>query len=281
METNELNQDLSIPSYDSSANREGIFGEIIEVYRYRELLSLLIWREYISRYKRSFLGVLWAILEPLFTMAIMAVVFSAILNQSIENYPIFLFSGLIVWNLFNMSTIRATKGMVGERHMLGRIYIPRTIFVFTSIGTNLLNFTVAFVILLIMLPIWNVKVTLAILFIPIALLVVLLFSLGVGLILSVLSIFFSDIQSIYTILLRLLLYLSGIFYDVDFLPEQLQIWIERVPTYQIIILFRNPIYLGQLPPTSLLVEISVWATITFFLGLFIYNKFSNQIVKSL
>lgn len=276
-----LQDDLSIPTYDSFAKKESIFSEIIEVYKYRELLGIFIWREYISSYKRSYLGVLWAILEPLFTMAIMATVFSAIMRRPIENYPIFLFSGLIVWNLFNTSTIRATKGMVGARNMLGRVYIPRTIFVFTSIGANLLNFFVAFVILLIMLPIWKIKITLAILFIPIAILIVILFSLGIGLILSVSSIFFSDIQSIYTIMLRLLLYLSGIFYNVDILPDNLRVLIEHVPTYQMLILFRNPIYLGILPPISLLIEISVWTLLTFFLGLFIYNKFSNQIVNSL
>ncbi len=247
------------------------------IYRFRTLVWHMISRNVISRYKRSVLGVLWTLLDPIATTLIMAIVFSAFFAQGLPAYPIFLLSGLVVWNFISQASSGAITDLIGGNWLVGKIAIPRTIFAITSVGANLVNLAISLLPLAVLFFVWNLPISPALLFLPIALLIITLFTFGLGLLVSAFSIFFTDLLNIYTILLRLLLYLSGIFYVVSSLPQAYQPPILLNPIYHLILLFRDPIYLGTLPDTGVIIYSAIWAVSLFVIGQYAFLRLSDQI----
>src|SRR5690606_4338062 len=132
------------PIYDSATHALPALSELREIRRYRFLLFQLIRRDLVARYKRSILGVAWTMLNPLGTMLIMTFVFSN-LFKSVESYPVYILSGLIVWNFFSQGTNAAMVGLIWGGSLMQRIYLPRTIFGVSAIGTALVNLLIALI----------------------------------------------------------------------------------------------------------------------------------------
>jgi ABC-type polysaccharide/polyol phosphate export permease len=214
-------------------------------------------------------------------MAIMAVVFSAILARTVPNYPIFLFSGLIVWNFYANATARGMLDFYGSRSLMSRVYVPKVVFVFAPVSAALVNFLLTLVILLVFKAFTNTPWTSALIFLPVGILVVTVFNLGISMVLAALQVFFIDLQSIYNVFIRLLLYLSAVFYSPDFLPENYQTVLKLIPTFQMISLFREPIYAGVLPSASILLGALAWSLGFLFLGMFTFSALSNRISLNL
>jgi ABC-type polysaccharide/polyol phosphate export permease len=233
--------------YDSSAKRSKALEELIEAYRYRHLIFQLVRRDVLTRYKRSFLGVAWTMLNPLGMMLVLTVAFSQIF-RSTHAYPAYVLTGLIAWNFFSQTTMASMSQMVWGGSLLGKIYIPRTVFVLSSIGTGLVNILLSLVPLLIVLLITGIPLRWTILFAPVAIFCLAAFSLGVGLLLSTWAIYFYDVTEMYQIVLTAWLYLTPIIYPEEIIPEALRRWLFTLnPMYHLISVFRRPIYEGVLP----------------------------------
>ena len=123
-----MNRDQSIPVYDSAQHRSPIITELNELLNYRGLLRQYISQSIKTRYKRSALGVVWTLLNPLLNMAVLTIAFSTLFRFSLKNYPIYLLAGLIFWNFFSQTTMTAMDRLIWGGGILKRIYIPRTIF---------------------------------------------------------------------------------------------------------------------------------------------------------
>src|SRR5688500_1273278 len=131
--------DALIMDYDSADRRSPALTELAALLRYRDLLVLMIANQVKVRYKRSALGVLWTLLQPLLQMAVLTLAFSSLFRSSLEHYPVYVLSGLIAWNFFTQTTVFAMNSLVWGGSLLRRIYIPRTIFAVSSIGHGLVN----------------------------------------------------------------------------------------------------------------------------------------------
>lgn len=269
-------QQARTPSYDTAQRRQLILHELQELWAYRNLVYHLVRRDVTSRYKRSTLGVAWALLDPIMNMVVMTIIFTAILSRSIPDFPVFVLSGIIVFQFFNQASTRAMIGMVSGSGLLQRTYMPKSVFAIAAIGTGLVNFMFAIVPLIVLAFLFNRPMNVNWAFIPIGILILTSFTLGAGLILSSLSMFFSDIHTVYGFLTQMLVWVSGTFYQVDTLPAQVQ-WIVRVnPVYHMIRLIRDPIYEGILPRWEIIVYAGFWGVVMFVVGFWVFTRFSDE-----
>lgn len=262
--------------YDSATRGNRIVGEVQELLRYRELVRNLVRRNVTARYKRSVLGVLWTLLDPLLMMTVMAVVFGAIIARSTSSYPIFLLSAIVIWNFFAQTTKQAMMDFMYSGSLVVQVYMPKSVFAISSLGTHLVNLLLACIPLFVIIAVLGHPITPALLFLPISITLVAIFALGIGLLVSAMAVFFADITNIYSLLIQMLFFLSGIFISVDLMPERLQKLILLLPTYQMVRLFRYPIYNGLIPPFESLVYFSIWALGALVAGMAVFTRLSDQ-----
>jgi ABC-type polysaccharide/polyol phosphate export permease len=263
--------------YDSARRIHPALEELREIINYRDLIVQLVRRDVLTRYKRSVLGIAWTLLNPLGMMLVLTLAFSQILRfNTVYGYAAFVLSGLIAWNFFGQSTTAAMVNLVWGGGLLSRIYIPRASFALAAIGTAMVNILLALIPLLAVNLITGVPITPAFLFVPVPLLLLACFSLGLGLLLSTSAVYFPDIAEMYQIILSAWFYLTPIIYPVQALPEPLQYWIRFNPMYQLLELFRLAVYYGRFPTWEQLWPSLLIASVTLVLGWVIFSRKSNE-----
>jgi homopolymeric O-antigen transport system permease protein len=262
--------------YDSAQRRSPLLTELIDLFQYRDLVGLYVLHSIKTRYKRSVLGVVWTLLNPLLTMTVLTIAFSALFRFSLKNYPIYLLTGLIFWNFFSQTTLTAMNKLIWGGGILKRIYIPRTIFSVTEMGTGLINLFLAFIPLAIIMLVMGHPFRPALLFLPISISIIALFTLGVALLLSTLALFFVDVVDMYQILLTAWFYFTPLIYPADIFPEK-YVWLLNFnPMYYLLELFRTPIYLGAIPKLHTIIISGSSAMVSLFFGWSIFTHKANE-----
>lgn len=252
---------LPLQVYDSRHRGPVFLEEFRGLIQYRDLLWQLVRRDVVSRYKRSTLGIAWTMLYPLGMMAIMTVVFSQLFS-AVPGYPAYILSGIIAWNFFSQTTAAAMTQMVWGSALLHRIYLPRTAFVVSAIGTGLVNIVLSLVPMFVITLVVGLRLTWSLLFLPVAVLLLGAFALGIGLLISAWAVYFPDVAEMYGVGLIGWLYLTPIIYPERVIPESYRFWFLHLnPMYYLVTIFRTPIYGGVLPDWSL---IAMGAGIAFF-----------------
>jgi ABC-2 type transport system permease protein len=254
-------------SYDSMRRAPAPLEELVEAWRYRDLLAQLIDRDIKLRYRRSVLGIAWTLLNPLMMMLVLTFVFSQVFRFAIPQYPTYLLAGTVVWIFFTQSTTSSMAQLIWAAPLMSKIYVPRTIFALSAVGTGLVNLAVSVVPLLLIAALLGQPPTLALLWLVPAVLLTATFALGLGLLLSSLSISFRDVIEMYQILLGAWYFLTPIMYPRSIIPPDYA-WIVAVnPMTYLTEMFRDPVYLGRAPDfgavlfvaaTSLAVLTSGW-----------------------
>jgi lipopolysaccharide transport system permease protein len=263
--------------YDSAQRVPHAIDELHQVVRYWNLISQLTKRDILARYKRSLLGVAWTMLNPLGTMLVLTIAFSQILRFDIPGYAAFVLSGLVAWNFFAQSTTASMVNLVWGGGLLKRIYIPRSAFALAAMGTALVNLVLSLAPILMVMLIVGVPIKLSILFLPIPCLILVLFSLGTGLLISTWAIYFPDISEMYQIFLSAWFYLNPIIYNDAMLPANLKFWFQNFnPIYNIIRLFRMPIYEGRLPGWDELLPSLIISIAIFIVGWLVFTSKSDE-----
>jgi ABC-type polysaccharide/polyol phosphate export permease len=238
-------------TYDSEKRTSPALEELQDIIKYRDLIFQLVRRDIVARYKRSVLGIAWTMLQPLGMMVVLTIVFSQLFGH-VEGYAAYLLSGLIAWTFFAQTTTSAIFQSAWGGALIRRIYVPHTAFPVASIGTGVVNLALSLVPLLLILLILRRPLTWAALFLPIAILSLTAFALGIGLLLSSLSVRFPDIAEMYQIILQAWMYLTPIMYPSDILPAAYRKWLLYFnPMYYQVLMFRVPLYDGVLPSVPL------------------------------
>jgi lipopolysaccharide transport system permease protein len=216
-----------------------------ELWQYRELFYFFTWRDIKVKYKQTYLGILWALLQPLGLMLIFTFLFSKSLkiDTGTVPYPVFVLSGLILWNLFNSSVSQAAESMIQQSNIIKKIYFPRLIIPCSSILVALFDFGMAFIIFLGLCIGFRQSLSLdAILFFPAGLLLLLLPAFGTGTFLAALNIKYRDFRYTVPFMLQVLFFGSQVIYPMNFIQHT---WIENVlslnPVNAAIELFRFPL----------------------------------------
>lgn len=250
--------------------------EFRQVYHYRFLIYQLLRRDLVTRYKRSVLGIGWTMLNPLGTMIVLSIAFSQVFKTT-EGYPAYVLSGLLAWNFFAQTTNASIVNLIWGGGLLRRIYLPRTSFGIAAVGTGLINTVFALIPMIIVMLILNVPIRATILFIPIPLLLLALFSLGFGLFLSTLAVYFPDVAEMYQIILTAWMYLTPIIYPEEILPVSYHKIITTLnPMYSLVKLFRIPIYNGTLPTFNEVLTPLVISIVVFIIGWFFFCYRSDE-----
>lgn len=246
--------------------------EMRALVKYRSLLGELILQSIKTRYKRSIMGVAWTILNPMLTMLVLTVVFSRLFAFSIPKYPVYLLSGLLLWNFFGQTTMAAMRDLIWSGGLLKSIFLPRAIFAVAAVGTGIVNLFLSLIPLGLIMLVTGARFSISLVFLPLAIFIAGLFALGIGLGLSSLAVFFTDIVDMYQILLLAWMYLTPIFYPLDILAPEVYWLIYINPMYYILECFRMPIYSGVFPSPNILAGAVVSAVSIFLIGSWYFVK---------
>jgi len=248
-----------------------------EALKYRDLVRTLVARELKVRYRRSAIGFLWTMLQPLLTMLVMQLVFSALFRSQLPNYPVYALAGILFWNFFSQSIVASMNSLRGNAQLLQKLPVPKAVFPIATVISGVVNLLFALVPLFGLLLVTGHPLTPSLLFLPVSILIAALFTLGAGLLLSPLAVFFSDVVELIGVLLTLLMYLTPIIYPQEIVPLRMR-WVVRFnPIRSILEVFRDPIYNSKIPPLShLSVSIGI-AVIALVLGAWLFRRSSDRI----
>lgn len=237
---------------------------------YKPLLQQLVMKDIKLKYRRSFLGYVWSILNPLMIMIIMVLVFSNMFRFDIANYPVYLIIGQTIFNFVSESTNQAMFSITGNAALMKKTYVPKYIFTLSKISSSFVNTIFALGAMLIVFGVCRVRFNFYMLFIPIILLQVYIFCVGLGLLLAQGTVFFRDIQYIYGAFLTAWMYLTPIFYPIQQLPFELMWMIKHFnPLYAYITQFRMIVLEGVFPDPRLI----LYGFVVSFVGLGIGSWF--------
>ena len=215
--------------------------------KFKYLLFNLVKRDFVSRYRKSFLGVLWSLLHPLLIMLVMTMVFSYLFRFQIEHYPVYLLSGQLIMGFFSESTTRAMNSVINAEGIIKKVYVPKYIFPVSNVLSSLVNLLFSFAALLLVIILTRAPLHWTLLLIPVPAVYLFVFSLGVAMLLSSMAVFFRDLIYLYGVSLTLLTYLTPIFYPIDIIPEQFQPFMGLNPIYQFVSYFRSLVLHGIVP----------------------------------
>ena len=257
---------------------KGRFSDILQyVFVIRELTS----REIKRKYARSSLGIIWSVLNPLLMMVVMSLIFSTMFKRSIENYPIYYLTGQIMWGMFSGGTESAMTSLVDNKTLLIKAKLPKHTFILSRVYTAIVNFGYTLIAYIVMLLIFRVKISLTMLLFPVCVIYAVLISIGLGYLLATEYVFFADIKYLYTIFLRVLLYMSAIFYPVDNLPEIMKSVVNMNPVYLVILFARECVMYARIPEAWVWIRLSAWSIASIVVGMIVFKAQENKIMQTI
>lgn len=250
-----------------------------ELWDYRELFYFFTWRDIKVKYKQTFLGVVWALLQPFVMMVVFSVFFGRVLKVPSDNipYPVFVYSGLIFWNLFSSGVSHAAESMVGNANIIKKIYFPRLIIPLSSILVSVFDFMMTLIAYVALLVYYHqhVNILLLILFFIAGLIITLLTTFGLGTLLSALNVKYRDFRYVIPFLIQSLLFLTPVIYPISIVDNKLlKILLSLNPMAGAISLARSAITGVALDVPTLLLSLAA-AVILFIAGLAVFRKTEN------
>lgn len=248
-------------------------------WQYRDLLKQLVTRDIKLKYRRSFLGYLWSVLNPLLIMLVMTVVFSTMFSRNIENFPVYLFTGQVMFNFMNTSTHQAISSITGNAALLKKTYVPKYIFTVSKITSGMVDFVFSLGALLIVMIATRARFTPYILLAPLVAVQLYLFCIGLGMFLAQANVFFRDIQYIYNAVTTAWMYLTPIFYPMESLPEKVQWMVKHLnPMYFYVGQFRDLVYYGRMPGPVITLAGWTAAGVMLIIGIKSFLKTQNNFI---
>ncbi len=248
------------------------------IKKYMPLLQELVKRDLKLKYRRSVLGYLWSLLNPLLMMLIMTIVFSYMFRFDIPNYPLYLICGQTLFNFFNESTNMAMYSVIQNGLLIKKVYVPKYIFPISKVISSFVTMSFSLVAILIVMLVTRTAFHLSMLLFWAPLLMLLIFSCGVGMILSALAVQFRDVTHLYGVLTMAWMYLTPIFYPISAVPEGVSAFITANPLYMYITIFRDLVLFGTVPAaaewlTGLAVALAMMAV-----GTLIFRKMQRNFI---
>lgn len=249
--------------------------------KYQPLLNELIARDIKTKYRRSLLGVLWTILNPLLMMVVLSVVFSNLFRFDIEYFPVYLLSGQLIFNFFSESTTNAMSSIIANGPLIRKIYVPKYMFVLSRIFSSTINLLASFTALICVMLVMRVRLHYTVLLAVIPLILIVLFSLGAGLILAAITVKFRDVMHLYSVFTTALMYLTPVIYPMSILPS----WLEKIvllnPITNILMLFRELMIYGTFPSILSIVAGIFEVVIILIIGVYVFYKNQDEFILNI
>lgn len=258
-----------------------IVNEIKSIYKNRALIKYMVGAELKGNYKGTVLGFLWMILDPLFMMLVYVILVSVIFQRGGPQFPILLFSALIGWKWFLQSSTNSLKTYITNRSLIQTINVPLAIFPISKVILSMITFLASFIPLIPMLFIFDANISINLLWLPVIILVQLIFTFGISLIFSVAGIYFTDLQNIMQFSLKLWFYFSPALYSITLIPEKyLNYYMIVNPFAALFNSYKNVLVHGT-APSEYLILFAIEGLIFVFIGLKWVMKSRSFIVKNI
>jgi ABC-type polysaccharide/polyol phosphate export permease len=252
-------------------------GPLLTLFQYRELLRQLVIREVKLRYKRSVLGFAWTVLNPLFAMAIFTMVFSRIFGDR-PNYPLYVITALLGWNLFSLGTSRGLDSVVMNGPIIRKVFVPKAIFPVAAVASQVVNFLFSLVPLVLFMVAIGAGFGWSLLWLPIPLFSLTCFALGIALLLGTFNVFFRDVKYFYEAGVMAWFYATPVFYPAEIVPDRFRFLLHFNPMYALLESLRVPIYRGTAPAPGLLITGLVISLLTLTIGWTIFHRLEYRFI---
>ena len=253
--------------------------DFIEIFNYRELLKQLVLKDIKLKYRRSYLGYVWSILNPLLMMSVLVLVFSNLFRFDIDNFAVYLLSGQLIFGFMAEATNVSSTSIISNAPLLKKTYLPKQIFVISKVTSALVNMLFSMIALIIVMIFTQVSVTSNILWVPIIFFEVFIFSLGLSFFLASTSVFFRDIQYLWGVFISIWMYATPIIYPISIIPKE-YIWLyEKLnPMVNYVSQFRSVILNTQGFDFYQFVQGFFVAFVFLALGIFVFEKKQNDFI---
>ncbi|EOS54055.1 ABC transporter permease [Paenibacillus barengoltzii] len=242
------------------------------------LFTILVNRDIKKKYKGSVLGILWSLINPLLNMIVLTIVFSTIFKNSIDNFPVYLLSGRLLYSFFEGATSASLKSIINSSSLLKKVYVPKYLMTLSGVTSNFITFLISLIALMFVMIATGAEVNFYILYAPVFLLLLFVFVCGLSLVLSTITIFFRDLVYIYQVITHILVYTSAIFYPSSIIPEKFQFILLINPVFHYISGFRQAVYLGAPPDLMNLLICFLLAIISLFIGVLVFEKNQDKFI---
>ena len=253
-------------------------AKILEFRQYSNLFVELVRKGIKLKYRRSYLGVLWSMIEPLLTMIVLAVVFGTLLGYEGKDFPVYILAGRLIYSLFSQSTTNALKSIRQNEGMIKKVYVPKYLYPLSGIVFNYVLFLISLVVLAVVALVLGVMPTPRTLLAIVPLFVLFMLSVGIGLILATAGVFFRDLEYLWNVGLMLVMYTCAIFYYPDNILASDVSWIlEFNPLFCVISNFRSCVF-GEVMDGGMLLYSFVFSMVTVVIGSVIFSKNEDKFI---
>jgi ABC-2 type transport system permease protein len=249
--------------------------------KYRFLLGELVKKDIKLKYRRSYLGILWTLLEPILTTAVLTFVFGNLRQVKDPQFPVYILTGRLLYSFFSDSTKSAMKSIRSNSAMIKKVYVPKYIYPLSTVLSNYVIFLISMIVLFGATLIFKVMPTVYFIQAIIPLVLLLILALGIGMILATLAVFFRDLEYLWGVILMLIMYTSAIFYRVDILHLGDKEWVLMLnPLYVIISNFRSAVFGSPMNQTALLLS-AVYSFVALFIGILLFYKKQDDFILNI
>jgi lipopolysaccharide transport system permease protein len=267
-----------------------VFDKIKVLYDRRDLIRNLVYRDLDVKYKGSVLGFFWSLLNPICMLIVYTIAFKYILNNGIQRFPLFFMSGYLPWMFFSSTLSLAVTSIIFNPNLVQKIYFPREILPISNVLASLLEFILHLLIFLPIVIIFTKHVGFEILFLPLVIILHTLFLAGLALLVSSLCVYFRDVKHLLDVLLMMWFWLTPIVYEASFVDSMkisnslfktiLKVLILHNPLSSFIVSYKDIIMYGFLPGYAQWSEMIFFAFLTFYIGLYVFNKLSKEFAEN-
>jgi lipopolysaccharide transport system permease protein len=270
----------TVPRVHVHRRRQGLAAlDWAELWEYRELLYFLVWRDVKVRYKQAALGAGWAVLQPTMAMVIFTIIFGRLVKLPTDGspYPVFVYAGLLPWTFFSNAVTTSTNSLVNSANLITKVYFPRVLVPLASVGAGLVDFTVAFLLLIVLLVWYHIPLTPWFALVPVFLALTILVAVGMGTVLSALTVNYRDFRYVLPFAIQVWLYATPVTYASSVVPARYRVLFGLNPMAGVVEGFRSAV-LGR-PPLWTLVETSALVSVAILvLGLVYFQQVERTFV---
>lgn len=246
--------------------------------KYRHLLSELVKKDIKLKYRRSYLGILWTLIEPLLTMIVLSTVFGGLYGRTDRQFPVYVLTGRLLYSYFANSTKACMRSIRSHSGMIKKVYVPKYIYPLSSVCSNYVTFLISLIVLVVVSIVLKVNISHYILFSIVPLVLLFVMAYGVGMILATMSVFFRDLEYLWSVVLMIIMYTCAIFYPAERLADTGKGWILDVnPLYNLIDLFRSAIFSSPID-TNRIIYATVFSFGTLIIGMIMFYKKQDKFI---
>ena len=249
--------------------------------KFKPLLGELVARDVKIKYRRSVLGVLWTLLNPLCMMIILSLVFSNIFKFDVENYSLYILSGQVVFNFFSGATTDAMSSIISNGPLIKKVYVPKYLFVLSIIISSFINLLASFTALLLVMIATRAELHWKVVLVVIPLILLVVFSLGVGLVLAAITVKFRDVMHLYSVFTTALMYLTPVIYPMSILPNWLYKLVMLNPLTNMLMMFRDVMINNNIFDLKSLIIAIIETALMFLIGLYVFYKNQDEFILNI